>query len=366
MRVLTFNELYRYDDFLRDTEYLAKTYPSMLQVYEIGKSHDGRSILMFKLGTGAIPVIITAGVHGRETINPMVVMRIMESYLELTEFKEPIVLDFFFPTRLLPTDFTTKSVYSELFYNIEGGFPFFGDEPEPIPLESEEEIPASNAKGEEIPIEYNLYRFLETFTFYIIPMLNPDGYEIALGGFDTIRDSELRQRAIASGIPAKEWKANARGVDLNRNFPSITWRPKFPGDQPGSENETKALMEIFAEIPAIGYLDLHSRGKAIYYNKNTMPKDYNDRQKYIASRLARVTGYELMPPELEIEENDSGGNTVHYFSEYYQRPAITIETVEDSATFPLDTKYQMPTFEEILLAPLEFVAAIVEYPQTLQ
>lgn len=359
MRQLMFDVPYRYDDFLKDTDYLLREYPSMLEVHKIGKSEDGRDLLVFRIGKGEIPVIITVGVHGREAINPMVVIRAIESYLELVKFNEPLVVDFTMPERLEPVNPFTRGFLTEI-YNQVQNYPYETVNRIPDWIGNVEERFSPRPKGAEIPTEYHPKQYLKEFSFYIVPLLNPDGYEIALGGFDTIQTPEYRANAITSRIPAEEWKANARGVDLNRNFPSVTWRPKFLGDQPGSEKETQALMYLFSVIPAHGYLDLHSRGKAIYYAKSQMSPEYNERQERIATRLQAVTGYDLMPPEEEIKAMDSGGNTVHYFSETYQKPAITIETVSDLEPFPLDLRHQRPTFEEIALVPFEFTSALIE------
>lgn len=349
MRQLSFDLPYYYEDLLEDAIYLEHEYPESVKVIELGESHDGRSILAFAVGRGEIPVIITGGVHGRETINPMVLVRIIEQYAELARNKEPLVVDFAIAKRL-----EKVSPYG-------GGTidrPFFLEEGMELP---EKERLAAADKGDNVPIEFFPELFLNTFTFYVVPMLNPDGYEIALKGYNIIRDENLREQAKDRGIPYEEWKYNARGVDINRNFPSLTWRSKFVGDEPGSENETKALIQLFSQLSAIGYLDFHSRGKAVFYHKSMMPEGYNQRQYYVATRLSEVTGYELMPPENEIDANDSGGNTVHYFSEVYGLPAITIETVVDLEAFPLDVSHQQTTFEEIILAPLEFAVAIMEY-----
>lgn len=355
MRQLTFNVPYRYEDFLKDTNYLIEKYPSILKVYKFGESEDGRDLLVFQIGNGDIPVIITAGIHGRESINPLVMMRLIESYLELYEFSEPLVVDFGIPERLMSFDSSTRGFLTEIYNEcptVTVGIPDW--------ITMVEERFQTRPKGENIPTEYHPDQYFQQFTFYIVPLLNPDGYEISLEGFDAIRTPEYRLNAIASGIPAKEWKANARGIDLNRNFPSVTWRPKFPGDEPGSEKETQALMYLFSVIPALGYLDFHSRGKAIYHAKAQMSPEYNERQKRIAMRLQEVTGYDLMPPEDEIEAMDSGGNTVHYFSETYHKPAITIETVTDLEPFPLDIRHQRPAYEEIALVLFEFASALIE------
>ena len=64
-----------------------------------------------------------------------------------------------------------------------------------------------------------------TGRIWVLPNLNPDGYE-----------RSVRQ--------------NAHGVDLNRNFPwawrpsGRRWDPEYPGPRPASEPETRAAMRI--------------------------------------------------------------------------------------------------------------------------
>lgn len=187
----------------------------------------------------------------------------------------------------------------------------------------------------------------------MIPLLNPDGYMISLYGQIAIQSPELRGKLKRISNNFLEWKFNGRGIDINRNFPCRSWKPKGPYDYAASENETKALIQVFHQYPIRCFLDFHSRGKSIYYYRNSMSNDYNKKQLYIARRLKSITKYELVDPENEIEFGDSGGNTVHYFSEHFNRPAITIETVEDSTAFPLDYKYRSSTYEEIKLILFE-------------
>lgn len=312
---------YSYDKFVSDAKALAEQYHKLIQYVTIGRSHDNRDIVMLKLGTGKKHLLFCSGVHGRETINPIVLMKLTEYYAELYmthgNQKEQIRKQLMDPDRYLEEDYW-KLLFGRC-----------------------------------------ISELLQTFTLLIIPLLNPDGYMISLEGFDAIRDHNLKQRALAKKQSYAEWKYNARGVDINRNFPSRLWKPKGPGDYAASEYETRALILVFHQYRIRGFIDLHSRGKSIYYYRNRMSELYNERQLAAALRLKEITKYELMPPEDEIDPGDTGGNTVHYFSEHFYRLAITIETVEEEAIFPLDNSYRASTFEELKLMFFELGSLLI-------
>lgn len=313
--------IYSYDKLIEDALTLTKQYKEILEYVTIGKSHDNRDIVLLKLGKGKKYIVCCAGVHGRESVNPVVLLRIIEFYADLyTGHKQQ------------------RSVLMNKLYN-----------------------PTKNLKSEYEKMLYGacIYELLQTYTILFVPLLNPDGYMISLEGVNVIRDSQLRLLCESLNLPYQEWKLNARGIDINRNFPSRLWKSKFEGDYAASENETKALINLFHEYRSLGFLDFHSRGKQIYYYRSQMPESYNKKLLNIANRLKKVTGYELVPPEEEIDSSDSGGNTVHYYTEYYRKPALTIETVDEEAQFPLDISYRSITFEEIKPVIFEFGGLII-------
>ncbi|HWT73295.1 MAG TPA: M14 family zinc carboxypeptidase [Mobilitalea sp.] len=321
MKVNLNEAYYSYDKFISDAKFLAKKYETVLQYVTIGKSHDNRDIILLKLGIGQQSMICCSGVHARETINPVVMLRIVECYADLYVNHKKQKYDL--KSKLNNENLHLKDEYEKMLYGA------------------------------------CIYELLQTFTILFVPLLNPDGYMVALKGFDTIRDENLRQNCIEMQTPYTDWKYNARGVDINRNFPSKLWRPKDEFDQAASENETMALINLFHEYKTKGFLDFHSRGKQIYYYRSMLPESYNKQQLEIANRLMKITNYELVPPKDEIETGDTGGNTVHYYSEHFLKPALTIETVEDEAVFPLDYRYRFSTFEELKLVIIDFGSMII-------
>lgn len=178
------------------------------------------------------------------------------------------------------------------------------------------------------------------YSFNIIPLVNPDGYVMA-----TSDDSK------------KEYKYNYNNVDINRNFPSVFYQKGgASGPYAASEPETNALMMAFKSHPSVMYLDFHSRGECIYYYRQAMSSKYNERQRAIANELKESIGYNLVPPEDEIGVDDSGGNSVHFYSEKFKMPAFTIETAPEDTAFPMDIRLAEEAFDRMKDILLDIVS----------
>ena len=89
---------------------------------------------------------------------------------------------------------------------------------------------------------------------------------------------------------ARRERTNARGVDLNRNYPSKDWssecaKPRyFPGVAPGSEVETQAIVELARSLKPRLFIHCHSWEPCIVVTGEPARAD--------AERLARSSGYE--------------------------------------------------------------------------
>lgn len=175
-----------------------------------------------------------------------------------------------------------------------------------------------------------------------VPLVNPDGVEIALHGADTVGNRAGAVRA-AGGEQAGRWQANANGVDINHNF-NAGWEKlqqaeqqngivgfsarQWGGPAPESEPETRALTALCKRTTFQHAVALHSQGEEIYWQ-------YGDRTPPEAELMARAmaisSGYAVAHPHGLA----SHGGFKDWFIEYYARPAFTIELGRGTNPLPL-------------------------------
>lgn len=157
---------------------------------------------------------------------------------------------------------------------------------------------------------YKVRQLLDTVSIYFVPMLNPDGIGLAMN-------------------EKPSWKANGRGVDLNRNYPTLyaqTIPMSYPtsqgyaGPYPFSEPETQALKALCDTMQFEAVLAYHSAGEIIYwwYHQN---EPLYTRSLIEAKLLSTITGYSLVP----ISQQKGGLGFTDWFIQYYKRPGYTLE-----------------------------------------
>ena len=140
---------------------------------------------------------------------------------------------------------------------------------------------------------YEVQRLLDKVRICAIPILNPDSYEISEKGYGAIRNPIYRQMLKMQDKPVDDYESNARGIDLRRNFPTNYYQRKKINQEPASENETRALINIFQEYSSEGLLTFsYSRGKIIYCRQEK-GFAYNQRNYRLARHLQKCSGYRL-------------------------------------------------------------------------
>ncbi|MEG0529255.1 MAG: M14 family zinc carboxypeptidase, partial [Bacilli bacterium] len=150
---------------------------------------------------------------------------------------------------------------------------------------------------------YDYYLLLNKVSFYIIPMLNPDGINLFFNGVSS--ENKFYCDLINynnNSLNFKTWQANIRGVDLNHNYNALfsegkkielkegitgPCASKYSGEHYESENETIALCKFTRFIKPKMIIALHSQGKEIYYQYNNAKNIINEN---VAMIISKITG----------------------------------------------------------------------------
>ena len=286
--VATDSVLYTYDMVMRDMFFLKQRYPDLCEIIKLGTTADGSDIIDVAVGskTASKNVIIQYSMHAREYINTLLGMKQLEELL----------------------------------------------------------------KGMQSGTEYNGITYsalLQDVRLHIIPLMNPDGVTISQLGFDginneTIRadlnkiwatDNEAGRGDVNLAAYTSLWKANALGVDLNRNYDTLwedagvggTTEPssaRYPGPSAHSEKETVALLALEEAVNCSAQIAYHSEGDLIFWNYG-VEGDLYAKDEQLALTVGAVTGY---PLESTVTSNQSTSGCSDYFIRELGVPSITIET----------------------------------------
>ena len=126
------------------------------------------------------------------------------------------------------------------------------------------------------------------------------------------------------------WKANARGVDINRNFDARwnehydgvgrPWTKNYKGPSARSEPETAGLVALTESLSnPVASVCVHSQGEIIYW-RCLQEGALEIQNQRLAEVAARVTGYGI------IDENQTEPSFSNWTILAHGIPTITVET----------------------------------------
>ena len=265
--------LYPYEQMTADLAALEARYPDLVSVSSIGRSVEGREIPVFRLGRGAREILVCAAMHAREYETTNYIMTVAEQYCQAYE---------------------ADAWYCGLSYR----------------------------------------KLLDGVCFVIVPQLNPDGVVIAQGGTPYANEHpELLDFPITDGWRGNYacWKANANGVDLNRNWPYawgttvISKRASsagYAGPEAASEPETRAMLALIEQTQFYAFCSFHSAGDCIYWNDASNSEALRERLYPSVKRIADFIGYSVVPGE-DIKRY--GGCMINFARATYEKLCITVE-----------------------------------------
>ncbi len=267
----------------KEMEYYLKVfsymYPEFTELVKIGTSVQGRTLYALKVGTGKKEILMDASMHAREHMTTNVLLEMIDQYT----------------------------------YHYVKGTKFNG---------------------------YQVKTLLDQVSIWFVPMMNPDGVTLV----QTKENASASTKKLNNGnTNYNRWKANIRGVDLNRNFDG-GWATKatakapsyknYKGTKAFSEPESQALRNFVAKHKFKSYISYHSSGSVLYYYHHQKGTQLT-RDLSVAKMISKVTGYRVLPP---TGETGSGAST-DWFIMNYKMPGITVEIAPAVGETVVSLKY---------------------------
>ena len=300
---------YTYEEMQQDLAALQAEYPAFLQLHSAGKSVEGRDITEVILGNieSRFHILIQASMHAREYMNTILMMnQINDNFRQKTG-------------KCLENQSCKRYASSQDVYGI-------------------------HTFSRDKKYIHRTLNNIQDICFHIIPMANPDGVTLCQN-MNAALANPIVKKCAASRQEAnnfiQRWKANARGVDLNRNF-DIGWASYigapapcgegYKGPSPASEPETQAILHTASKYKFACCISYHSSGNLIYWDYGCRG---NLRQKELAlaNYASTIIGY---PLHSTIQDAAATAGCSDYFVLKLKIPAITIET--GAGECPLSTE----------------------------
>jgi g-D-glutamyl-meso-diaminopimelate peptidase len=264
-------QVYSYSKMISDIRKLKSTYPGIVNVKIIGKSEYGRNIYAVSLGKGPAKTFINGAHHAREWLTTTLNMYMINQYAEAYKKNQKI-------------------------------------------------------NG------YDARKILNSTTIWFVPMVNPDGVTLQQkgpGAFPkSVRKSLIKMNNGSKNF--KRWKANGKGIDLNRQY-NAGWKnikgPKKPsyknykGKKPEQAKETKAILKFVSKVNPEMAVSYHSSGKILYWNYKQSKSSYK-RDYVYAKKVKKMTGYKLI---YTGKHPTGGGGFTDWFISVKKKPALTPE-----------------------------------------
>lgn len=286
----TSKEPYTYEEMCEDLGWLSYAYPDRLSYEMAGQSADGRDIPVVLFGNPEAEqtVFVQAAIHGREHLTTLLVMEQLEYYAKNYD-----------------TESYEGMTYRDIFSKV---------------------------------------------CLLVVPMSNPDGVTISQIGTESIRSEELRSLVESfyerdgAGVTRdyfyRRYKANAKGVDLNRNF-AYGWEEfggakapaadRYKGTAPGSEPETQILMELTQSRDTAVALSYHATGSVLYWDFG-QTGSFREKCLSFVKTVNGLTGYRIV--YAASEKQDEAGYC-EWAAGICGIPEVTIEIGTVAAPLPI-------------------------------
>lgn len=315
---------YTYEMMAEDIRTLQNQYSGRITTRSLGYSLDSREIYEVVLGNIKAPhhIMVQASIHGREYMTTQLVMKMLEYYAAKYDKGSYEGVSY-------------KDIFSNTAVHV-------------VPMVNPDGVTISQLGIEALNDPYYGDLIRDCYQIDYPTLVYKEDSNGDMNWYDFYRDeafdfSDENSPYISFEEYQTIWKANARGVDLNKNF-DAGWQEldlkqlpaygDYKGAYPVSEPEAQILADMAQEYDYACYLSYHSRGQLIYYDVTGNSVENSLASQRLAELTAGCNKYELI--NLQTSYNTSLGGFGDWVQLALHKPAITIENGKKPCPLPIE------------------------------
>lgn len=305
---------YTYEAMEADLQEIAGKYGEHVTLDVLGQSAEGRNLYRAVLGNPDAEnrIFIQAGIHGREYMSCQQVMKLLEYYAANYD-----------------RGYYEDTLYSELFDHTVLHI---------IPMSNPDGVSISQMGEDAVSSPQRLEMMRAAYERDKETLIHAEDSNGDLYWYDTYANPSYDRYAdgydeiISYEEYLSLWKANANGVDINRNF-GAGWSEIQQKENPGceffkgysadSEPETIVLENQIKNNKYNCILNYHSRGQLIYYDVAGNSAAMSDASRKLAQTVSDLNRYQMV--NCQASASVVLGGLGDYAMLAYNTPSITIE-----------------------------------------
>lgn len=183
---------------------------------------------------------------------------------------------------------------------------------------------------------FDVKSIINMVDLFFVPVANPDGLNIVHHGIEASSNYEQLKTMQIWGEDHTYWKANANGIDLNKNFDDGNWEirtcvpgteipcsDRFKGFSPNSEPETMALINFCNENSFTLMVSYHCSGNCTFWADSGTHGLFGGMDEKIMDELSKK--YIYRKTKISQDPKIYGCGFENWFRARMKRPAFCIE-----------------------------------------
>lgn len=332
MFIVDTSDTYYLDKIYEDMDKLCSKYSDVLSMKVIGKSVEGRDIVSLNISGRKDEILLCAQNDKNRGFRDVRYGMFHSEQNDISTETENEKIDSSLALRMTASNINKTTKPSVLFT---GGIHAREDFSVMLCMKMIDYYCRYYREGKDFE-GYDVRKLIDSVDLFFLPVANPDGLNIVHHGIEASSNYEKLKTMQIWGEDHTYWKANANGVDLNKNFDDGNWEirtcvpgteipcsDRFKGFRANSELETMALVNLCNENHFSLMVTYHCSGNCTFWADSGTHSMFNGLDEKIMDELNKK--YIYRKTKVSMDPKIYGCGFENWFRARMKRPAFCIE-----------------------------------------